>query len=115
MAHIVYSHTNDPDVKEPGKYANTAVPALINRMSTLGAKTERLVAKIAGGATMFRDSVIDIGKKNVKATKKLLRKYNIRIVGEDVGGYSNRYVKFFLEDGKVVITYGGTPKSYNII
>jgi len=64
MAHIMLPYTNDPNVKDPGKYANTAVPALITKMITLGARPNKLVAKIAGGAAMFKTSnTINVGKK----------------------------------------------------
>ncbi|AXI25723.1 chemotaxis protein CheD [Methanofervidicoccus sp. A16] len=111
MAHIMLPHTDDPNVRDPGKYANTAVPALITKMTVVGARPNKLVAKIAGGAAMFKTSnTMNIGKKNVEATKKELSKYKIRIVGEDVGGEGSRTVKFFLKDGKVVVNHRGKTK-----
>ena len=111
MAHIMLPYADSPNVKDPGKYANTAVPTLIDKMSALGARPDKLVAKIAGGAAMFKSSnTINVGKKNVEATKKELSKYKIRIVGEDVGGEGSRTVKFFLKDGRAVVFHKKNKK-----
>ncbi|WP_292461220.1 chemotaxis protein CheD [Methanothermococcus sp.] len=111
MAHVMLPKTKDENIRNPGKYANTAIPALITKMAILDARTDKLVAKICGGAAMFRkSSAIDIGKKNIDAVVNELKKYNIRIIGEDIGGNASRMIRFFLKDGKVVIRYRNEEK-----
>ncbi|ADG14003.1 chemotaxis protein CheD [Methanocaldococcus infernus] len=103
MAHSVLPEARG-EVKDPGKYVNTAIPALITKMTIEGARPEKLVAKLAGGANMFKSfRGINVGEKNVAMAKKLLKEYGIPIVGEDVGGNSSRIVKFYLKDGKVEV------------
>ncbi|AEH07383.1 chemotaxis protein CheD [Methanothermococcus okinawensis] len=111
MAHVMLPKTMDDNIKNPGKYVNTAIPAIIAKMVILGARTDRLTAKIVGGAAMFKkSSAIDIGKKNADAARQELKQYKIRIIGEDIGGDVSRTVKFFLKDGKAVIRYRNNEK-----
>jgi chemotaxis protein CheD len=112
MAHIMLPETRDMNIRMPGKYANTAVPALITNMVVLGARPNKLRAKLAGGAAMFKSKskAIDVGAKNVEAARQNLKKHGIRVIGEDVGGTSGRTVKFFLKDGKVISIHKGREK-----
>ena len=111
MAHIMLPYSDNTKIRTPGKYANTAVPALITKMTVLGARPHKLIAKIAGGSAMFKGSeTMSIGKKNIESTKKELDKHNIKIVKEDIGGEGSRTVKFYLKDGKVEVFYKGGSK-----
>lgn len=112
MAHVMLPETHDMNTKNPGKYANTAIPAMITKMVILGARPEKLTAKLAGGAAMFKSKSnnIDIGTKNINATKRELKKYGIRLVGEDLGGTSGRTVRFTLRDGKVFVRIKNNEK-----
>ena len=62
----------------PEKYAETAIPIMINQLIKNGAKKEFMSAKIAGGASMFKfEANIALGKigdRNVEETKKSSRK-----------------------------------------
>ncbi len=108
MAHSVLPETRESNPKDPGKYVNTAIPALITKLTVLGARPNKLIAKLAGGAQMFKTpSNMNIGQKNVDTAKKLLQKYKIPLKGEDTGGNKSRYVRFFLKDGKVEVRKGG--------
>ena len=55
LAHIVLPSARGA-VDHPGKYADTAIPALIADLDRrLGGKAQsRLIAKLAGGASMFQ-------------------------------------------------------------
>ncbi|AIJ05774.1 chemoreceptor glutamine deamidase [Methanocaldococcus bathoardescens] len=108
MAHSVLPETRDENVRDPGKYVNTAIPALITKMTIAGARANKLVAKLAGGAAMFKtNNSMNIGAKNVEMAKKLLKQYGIPLKGEDTGGNRSRIVKFYLRDGKVEVKKGG--------
>ena len=57
----------------PSKYADTAIPALVNGIRKKNEKESCLFAKIAGGANMFANlnsEYLDIGGKNVRAVKR---------------------------------------------
>ncbi|HJV46717.1 MAG TPA: chemotaxis protein CheD [Bacillota bacterium] len=79
------------------KYADTAIPKLIEGMIKLGANPRRLIAKMAGGSQMFAFSsssdIMRIGPRNVEACKEALHKENIRIVVEDTGGNWGRTIE----------------------
>lgn len=83
------------------KYAETAVPELVQRMERRGALRTRLTAKIAGGASMF--GATGIGDRNVAAVKNMLRVLGIRLTREDTGADYGRTVEFHSEDGLVLI------------
>ncbi|WP_423792962.1 chemotaxis protein CheD [Methanocaldococcus indicus] len=108
MAHSVLPETKETNPRDPGRYVNTAIPALITKLTVEGARPHKLIAKLAGGAKMFKtSSTINIGEKNVKKAKELLAKYKIPLKGEDTGGTGSRIVKFYLRDGKVEVRRQG--------
>lgn len=79
------------------KYADTAVPELLQRMKDKGAVKGRLVAKIAGGAQMFAlmggSDTMRIGPRNVEASKLALQHFGIPLLSEDTGGNYGRTVE----------------------
>lgn len=109
MAHSVLPEAKNEKVTDPGKYVNTAIPALITKLAVNGARTNKLIAKLAGGANMFKTSKnsINVGEKNVETAKRLLKQYNIPLVGEDTGGNRSRIVRFYLKTGDVEVRKGG--------
>ncbi|MBO2945732.1 chemotaxis protein CheD [Paenibacillus sp. F411] len=89
------------------KYADTALPILLNKLRELGASPLRLVAKMAGGAQMFTfagsgDSM-RIGPRNVESCKEGLQQMNIPLIGEDTGGNYGRTVELDCTTGKFTI------------
>ena len=94
LAHIMLpssSGHNGP----AGKFVDTAVAELIRRMETLGVRSHRLLAKLAGGATMFPTAAaLTIGDQNVEATHRELKKRSIPIVGLHCGGTQGRRMTF---------------------
>ncbi len=92
----------------PSKFANTAVPALINAIYAINGKQTRLSAKIAGGANMFANlgpNHLDIGGKNIRAVKTALAEHRIRLAAEDVGGFMGRRISFNVASGKTVVRH----------
>jgi chemotaxis protein CheD len=76
-------------------------------MRELGARDGSLCAKIAGGASMFTSLLqaggLQIGQRNLIATRAALAHARIPIVGEDVGGAHGRSVYFHVATGEVVV------------
>lgn len=89
------------------KYADTAIPELIVRMKQAGAITNRLVAKMAGGAQMFafalQSEAMRIGPRNVESCKEMLMRFDIPLLGEDTGGNYGRTIEFDSTTGILVI------------
>ncbi len=103
LAHVVLPDSNGVQ-KPAGKFADTAVAELRRMMMRHGANPRRLVAKIAGGATMFGPRTIrDVGRRNCEAVKEHLRQVGIPIVAEDLGGGQGRQIRFSPVDGKLEV------------
>ena len=85
------------------RFADTAIPKLVQQMVARGATKRVLTAKIAGGARMFasanNSSLSNIGQRNVQAVKEALAKQGIPIIAEDTGKDYGRTLFFNTEDG----------------
>lgn len=107
LAHVMLPSAGKPDVNTPAKYADTAIPLLVQRMLELGAIQHRMIAKIAGGAQMFanlnQSDLIRVGPRNVEAVKEALQLLRIPIKGEDTGGNAGRTIDFSAVDGSLTI------------
>lgn len=93
------------------RFATTAVPELIKELEAAGARQNRLIARLVGGASMFGDLLPagrpNMGERNVRAARSALEDVGIPILGEDVGGDYGRTVKFDLSDGCVRVSTPG--------
>lgn len=98
------------------KFADTGIVELVKQMEKLGAKRNHMVAKIAGGATMFsfqggNSSMGQVGQRNVEATKAVLKELKIPILAEDTGENYGRTVIFYPETGEFHIRAVGRNDS----
>ncbi len=114
LSHIMLPSKSDRNANDR-KYADSALPLLVEEMAKKGALKTRIVAKIVGGSTMFKmaeNSMMgEIGRKNVKKVREVLDAIGIRIVAEDVGGDYGRTIDFYAEDGRLKIkSLGKTEK-----
>lgn len=86
------------------KFADTGITELVRQMEALGASRKRMVAKIAGGATMFnytgKADAMQVGNRNVEAVKKKLAELGIPLIAEDTGLNYGRTVIFYPETGE---------------
>ncbi|HOO71871.1 MAG TPA: chemotaxis protein CheD [Spirochaetota bacterium] len=89
------------------KYADSAIPLMVEDMIKENARIERIIAKIVGGSKMFQvaeNSIMgEIGKNNVIKVREVLESLNISIIAEDVGGDYGRTIDFYLETGEIRI------------
>ncbi len=80
------------------KYADTAIPELLDRMLAAGAMVERMKAKMAGGAQMFamtgQGDSLRIGPRNVESCIEMLARFRIPILAQDTGGSYGRTIEF---------------------
>jgi chemotaxis protein CheD len=108
MAHVLLpSRSLAHDTSNLAKFPESAVPLLVERLKALGAEPRRLVAKLAGGASMFSQlmtpGTIQMGERNIVASRNALRAASIPIVREAVGGERGRSIRFHVKDGRVEI------------
>lgn len=95
LAHIMLPDSRQfNNINNEKKFADLAIPILIEKMAKQGSNVRNIKAKIAGGASMFnftdKSMNMDIGKRNSIAVKNVLREFNIPILSEDVGGNKGR-------------------------
>ena len=107
MAHIMLPQSNIKKGDNLAKYADTALPLLIDEILKLGATKSRLRAKIAGGAQMFsfpgKSPVLNIGERNAESVKNELKRLGIPLLVSDVGGSFGRTIHFNVETGELKV------------
>lgn len=96
------------------KFADTGITDLVCALEQKGLKRGTLLAKIAGGATMFQFSektdMQSIGERNVQAVKEALAFYRIRICAEDTGADYGRTIVFDNVSKELTIRSAGKPE-----
>jgi len=88
-------------IPSPGKFADTGVPLLLEKVVEAGGVKSRMVVKMAGGAEMFafagKDSPsLSIGKRNYEAVSEQLKLLGMRVDSTDVGGSHGRTLEIDL-------------------
>lgn len=102
LAHAMLDQSHGV-TKTPGRFVDTAVPALVDGLIQRGAKKSCLAAKIFGGAQMFSSHGVNskIGTRNCELARELLSHLRIPLVGEHIEGTQGRVINFDLETGKI--------------
>jgi chemotaxis protein CheD len=114
LAHVMLPESRPGAPGPPAKFADTAVPALVDALLRLGADRSRLLATIAGGAEMFGagsgGGLLNIGERNDQAVRAALRAARVRLRAADVGGASGRTMQVRVGTGTVTVrVVGGRP------
>ena len=107
LAHIVLPQARGV-TELPGKFVDTAVPALVKDMEKLASAPLKLTAKLAGGANMFPTSAgKTIGLQNIEATEHCLAELHIPVIASHCGGEQGRRMSLDSHTGSVVIEIVG--------
>lgn len=85
------------------KYGNVAMEKLLERVLALGARKERLVAQIFGGACVLgeRRGPFEIGSRNLMVAREILQRHAIPVMASNVGGQSGLRLRFNTRTGAV--------------
>jgi chemotaxis protein CheD len=112
LAHVVLPDSGGT-AGPAAKFADLAVPALLEKVTGLGAHKERLEAVLVGGAKMFAlGSGMDIGARNEAAVRDALSDLRVKVRATATGGSSGRTMKVFAGDCTVnVHEAGGKPET----
>ncbi len=116
MAHIVLPISNPSAPGPPStKYADVALPALLQQVMKLGASKRRLTVKLVGGARMIQaagfDDAIEMGVRNLEMVKKAVAAEGLTITSAETGGHQGRSVWLHLESCRVMVRVaGGEPR-----
>jgi chemotaxis protein CheD len=108
LSHIMLPKISDMN-SDKKKYADTAIPILLEKMLKKGANIDFITAKIIGGATMFSFSsksiFQNIGQSNAASVKNILNNLKIKIIAEELGGDFGRTIDFYMDTGAIKIKY----------
>lgn len=115
LAHVMLPNSAEAVSQSPlSKFADRAVPMLLEEMAKLGVPRRRLVSKIAGGAQMlvapgFGGNTFNVGERNIEAVKSALERNRVPLLKADVGGHRGRTLAMHLAVGKILVrTIGET-------
>ena len=110
LAHIVLPAAEGHHETNRFKFADNAVPELIERMVALGARKPMLEAILVGGASMFAGtgSTLEVGSRNEAAVRAELVKARIKIVAAATGGTRGRTVRVNPADGVITVREAGS-------
>jgi len=96
--------TNNQNI---AKFADTGIDECLRQVLALGARRDKLVAKIAGGAQMFsvntNNAMLRVGDRNVEAVRNKLGELKIPVLAADTGENYGRTVVFYPETGDYLI------------
>jgi chemotaxis protein CheD len=112
LAHVVLPEVKMTGGREAplGKFADSAVPAMLAELRKRRVKPEDLYGVLVGGATMFGhkpgSKLAGVGDRNAEAAREQLAAHGIGIASEDIGGTNGRSVQVFVGDGKVLSKSG---------
>ena len=110
LVHIMLPLNMETGRKNPMKYADTGIKETLRQMEAMGARRDRITAKIAGGAKMFEESggaLGNIGQRNIESVNTILNRENIRLLGQEVGGKVARTLFFDVNTGQACVrSYG---------
>jgi chemotaxis protein CheD len=86
-----------------GRFARSAMEALLAHMLALGCEARNLTARLVGGASQFegRADRASIGEQNVGVATRFLEEAGIPVVRRDVGGARGRRLVFDVGSGDV--------------
>ncbi len=113
LAHIVLPSSTGGSNAPVGKFADSAVPALLEQMASIGAPRSSLHAVLVGGAQMFAlggDSSLDIGRRNEHAAREALTRAGLAVRAAATGGNKGRTVRVYVDRGLVTVKEPGAPE-----
>jgi chemotaxis protein CheD len=118
LAHIVLpacAAGRELPPEDEARYADQAVPILLDRVICLGGRHHRLEAVLVGGAAMFSIEARighDIGHRNEVATRDALDRAGIPVRAAETGGCKGRTVRVFVGSGAVTVKEAGGQELY---
>lgn len=107
LSHIMLpDSTTFSDTSKWAKFANLALPKIVEELKKQTKET-LILAKIAGGASMFtfssESSTLQIGQRNIESVKATLEELKVPILSEHVGGKMGRSMFVDLNDFDVKV------------
>lgn len=98
--------------QNPLMFADTGIPKLFLGSYALGAKKERMIVVVAGGASfsVSEDAELAIGQRNIAMLRKLMWKNGVLLKKHELGGTEPRNMTLDLQNGEVTVGFGGETR-----
>jgi len=105
MNHFMLAgHADVGGISASARYGTYAMEILINHLMKLGARRDRLEAKVFGGGRVMETlSSSQVGERNAKFVTDFLRAEGIRLAAQDLLDVHPRKVYFFPDSGRVLV------------
>ncbi len=120
LAHIMLPGIAPVHVKgNKRKYAYNALDFMLETFYECGMKDIKdIEISMVGGANVLQREADNIGISNINSVIEYIKRKNLKIVAQDVGGLLRRSIMFDIPTGKVFFSVGDSPKkllwqSYN--
>lgn len=115
IAHVVLPEStmnNDMNECLPGKYANLAVPVLLEQYLGVGGQKRTTIVRMVGGAQLFNfggggGNIMNIGARNASAIRAAMSRFGYAVEKADTGGNKNKTIRFVLATGQLYINVIG--------
>jgi chemotaxis protein CheD len=109
LAHVVLPASDGHNAQNRFKFADHAVPELIQRVLDLGGRKARLEAALVGGASMFAVSAssLEVGQRNEAAVRELLAAARIPVLATATGGKKGRTIRVQTGSSAVTVKEAG--------
>ena len=109
LAHVMLPASGKGPEAQPGKFADLAVPLLLDQVLVLGARRIRLEAVLVGGAQMFAfgGGSMDVGARNEAGVRAALEAARLPVRAAATGGGKGRTVRVHVGSGAVTVKEAG--------
>lgn len=102
MAHCIYPKTGWGQ-RSTNYHADVAIPSLLRQLTHGNPSLNGCEAQLFGGGSRAGKSIQKRADKIIRTIKKILRKYNIPVISEDIRGSAGRKIVFDTHSGDVFI------------
>ena len=113
LAHVVLPDSDGHKASNQFKFADQAVPELIERVIGLGGRPSRLEAVLVGGASMFAvtGSSLEVGQRNEAAVRELLAAKHIPVLAAATGGKKGRTIRVDAATSGITVKEAGAAET----
>jgi len=104
---------------KPAKFADLAIPLLLEEFRALGGDKNISTVRLVGGAQLFNfggggGNLLNIGVRNAMAIRTALTKEGFVVEKADTGGNKPRSIRFELSTGNVYVRPIGSTEDYTV-
>jgi chemotaxis protein CheD len=113
LAHVVLPDSGPNAAGRSLKFADFAVPELIDRVVRLGGRRTMLEAALVGGASMFAvsRSSLEVGQRNEAAVREQHAAHRINVIAAETGGERGRTIRVHVGSNLVTVREAGGVES----